>query len=118
MAGVLVGLQAVVGLVVAGVLVARSVSSELGVGPVLAEAGMFAVIGLTLGAVAVGLWTGRPLARTPAIVAQLLLLPVVYYMIGSQLLLGLAAGAVVFAAFMLLISEPSRAWAVRTYNSR
>ena len=45
---------------------------------------------------------------------QLLLLPVVYSLIGpsGQLLLGLLTGAVVFAAFMLLISERSRAWSM------
>ena len=58
--------------------------------------------------------TGRRWARTPAIVTQLLLLPVVYSLIGPsrQLLLGLLTGAVVFTAFMLLISERSRAWSM------
>ena len=58
--------------------------------------------------------TGRRWARTPAIVTQLLLLPVVYSLIGPsrQLLLGLLTGVVVFAAFMLLISERSRAWSM------
>jgi hypothetical protein len=64
--------------------------------------------------VAAGLVTGRRWARTPAIVTQLLLLPVVYSLIGpsQQLVLGLVAGVVVAAAFMLLISERSRAWSM------
>ena len=60
--------------------------------------------------------TGRRWARTPAIVIQLLLLPVVYSLIGPsrQLVLGhRRPGPSWSAAFMLLISERSRAgrWA-------
>ena len=56
--------------------------------------------------------TGRRGARTPAIVTQLLLLPVVYSLIGPsrQLLLGIAAGIYVVVTFLLLISERSREW--------
>ena len=87
---------------------------QAGIGAVLGEAGYFALIGAALLFVAFGLVTGRRWARTPAIVTQLLLLPVVYSLIGpsQQLLIGLATGAVVFATFMLLISERSRAWSM------
>ena len=62
--------------------------------------------------------TGRRGARTPAIVTQLLLLPVVYSLIGpsQQLLLGIAAGIDVVATFLLLISERSREWATAPYS--
>jgi hypothetical protein len=58
--------------------------------------------------------TGRRWARTPAIVTQLLLLPVVYSLIGPsrQLVLGIVAGAFVVTTFMLLISERSREWSM------
>jgi hypothetical protein len=57
---------------------------------------------------------GRRWARTPAIVTQLLLLPVVYTLIGpsQQLLLGIVAGVYVVATFLLLISEASRNWSM------
>lgn len=78
----------------------------------LGEAGYFAVIGAALLAVAIGLARGRRWARTPAIVTQLLLLPVVYSLLGPsrQLLLGGAALLVVGSAFLLLLSEPVRRW--------
>ena len=113
-AGALVALEAFAAAAFTAVLAARSGAAELGVGAALAEAGFFLLVAVALGAVAAGLWTGRRWARTPAIVTQLLLLPVVYSLIGpsQQLVLGLVAGAVVAAAFMLLISERSRAWSM------
>jgi hypothetical protein len=114
LAGALVGLQALVAAAFTVALVARAGSTTLGVRPVLGEAGFFLVVALALAAVAVGLLTGRRWARTPALVTQLLLLPVVYSLIGPsrQPLLGLACGVVVFAAFMLLLNERSRAWSM------
>ncbi|MBL8926343.1 MAG: hypothetical protein JNM77_08890 [Pseudonocardia sp.] len=122
-AGALVGLEALAAAVftaVLAVLAVQSGAAELGVGAVLAEAGFFLLVAVALGAVAAGLWTGRRWARTPAIVTQLLLLPVVYSLLGPshQLLIGLVAGAVVVAAFLLLISERSRAWSMGDEDAR
>jgi hypothetical protein len=113
-AGALVGLEALAAAAFAVVLALRAGATQLGTGAVLAESGFFLLVAVALGAVAAGLVTGRRWARTPAIVTQLLLLPVVYSLIGpsQQLVLGLATGAVVFATFMLLISERSRAWSM------
>jgi hypothetical protein len=65
-----------------------------------------------------GLLRGKRWARTPAIVAQLLLLPVVYSLIGpsQQLVLGILAGLVVIGTFLLLISEPSRTWSMDLFG--
>ncbi len=114
LAGALVAVQALLALGFAGVLVVRASEAELPVSFVLGEAGYFAVIGAALLAVGIGLVGGRRWARTPAIVTQLLLLPVVYSLIGPsrQLLLGVVAGAFVITAFMLLISERSRMWSM------
>ena len=113
-AGVLVGVQALAALVFTAALVVRAGSARLGVVPVLGEAGFFLLVAAAVGFVAFGLVTGRRWARTPAIVTQLLLLPVVYSLIGPsrQLLIGLVVGALVFATFMLLINERSRAWSM------
>lgn len=113
-AGVLVALQALLALVFAGFLVVRTSSAELPASFVLGEAAYFAVIGAALLAVGLGLLAGRRWARTPAIVTQLLLLPVVYSLLGPsrQLVLGIVAGAVVITAFLLLISERSRMWSM------
>ena len=106
--------QGAAALVFAAVLVARVSSASLPVAFVLGEAGYVAVVGAALVAVGVGLVTGRRWARTPAIVTQLLLLPVVYSLIGEsrQLLLGIVAGVFVVATFLLLISERSRIWSM------
>ena len=119
-AGALVALEAFAAAAFTAVLAARSGAAELGVGAALAEAGFFLLVAGALGAVAWGLVTGRRWARTPAIVTQLLLLPVVYSLLGPshQLLIGLVAGAVVVAAFLLLISERSRAWSMGAEDDR
>lgn len=113
-AGVIVGLQGAAGVVFAVVLALRAASTELPVRFVLGESAYFLVIGAAVAAVGAALVLGRRWARTPAIVTQLLLLPVVYSLIGpsGEVALGIAAGAVVFVAFMLLISERSRGWSM------
>lgn len=109
----LVGVQSLAAAVFTGALVVRATGSAFGAGPVLGQAGFFLLVAVTVGAVAAGLLTGRRWARTPALVTQLLLLPVVYSLLASrQILIGLVAGAVVFAAFMLLLNERSRAWSM------
>jgi hypothetical protein len=112
-AGVLVGLQALAAAVFTVALVLAGVT-DLGRGPALGEAAFFLLVAAALAAVAGGLLTGRRWARTPALVTQLLLLPVVYSLLGPshQVLLGLAAGAFVFATFMLLLNERSRLWSM------
>lgn len=114
LAGALVGVQALAAAAFTVAVAVRAGRADLGTTAALGEAGFFLLVAVALGAVAWGLLTGRRWARTPAIVTQLLLLPVVYSLIGPsrQLLLGLATGAVVFAAFMLLISERSRVWSM------
>ena len=113
-AGVLVGLQALAAGAFTVALVARAATASARLGLVLGEAAFFLLVTVALGAVAAGLLTGRRWARTPALVTQLLLLPVVYSLIGPsrQVVLGLAAGVVVFAALMLLLNERSRLWSM------
>ncbi|HZG89545.1 MAG TPA: hypothetical protein VEZ42_04960 [Pseudonocardia sp.] len=113
-AGLLVGLQGLLSIGFAVALALRAPSSTAPAAAVLGEAGYFALTGAALLFVAFGLVTGRRWARTPAIVTQLLLLPVVYSLIGPsrQLVLGIVAGAVVVATFLLLISERSRYWSM------
>jgi hypothetical protein len=112
LAGVLVGVEGLLSLAFAAALVARAFAPDAVVGAVLGEAAYFVVVGAALAAVGIGLVIGKRWARTPAIVTQLLLLPVVYSLLGPshQLLLGAVAGAFVITTFLLLISEASRAW--------
>jgi hypothetical protein len=113
-AGALVGLQAVAAAVFTVALAARATAAGALTGPVLGEAGFFLLLTVAVGAVAGGLLTGRRWARTPALVTQVLLLPVVYSLIGPsrQILVGLVAGVLVFATFMLLLNERSRRWSM------
>lgn len=111
------GLVALQGLASAGFAVVVGIGaaqSSVSLTALLAETGYFLLIGVALIAVGIGLVLGKRWARTPAIVTQLLLLPVVYNLIGpsQQLLLGIVAGLFVFATFMLLISEASRVWSM------
>ena len=114
LAGALVGVEGLAALVFTVVLLVQASSADLPLGSVLGEAAYFAVVGLALAAIGGGLLTGRRGARTPAIVVQLLLLPVVYSLIGpsQQLPLGIAAGVVVAGTFLLLISEAARMWSM------
>jgi hypothetical protein len=117
LAGVLVGVQGLLGLGFAAALVVRALTADGGgmrVGAIIGEAGYFVLIGAALVAVGAGLGTGRRWARTPAIVTQLLLLPVVYTLLGPsrQLLLGIVAGVFVAGTFLLLISEAARTWSM------
>jgi len=117
LAGVLVGVQGLLGLGFAAALVVRALAADGGgmrAGAIVGEAGYFVLIGAALVAVGAGLVAGRRWARTPAIVTQLLLLPVVYTLLGPsrQLLLGIVAGVFVAGTFLLLISEAARTWSM------
>ena len=117
LAGVLVGVQGLLGLGFAVALVVRALTVDAPgvlVRDIVGQAAYFVVIGGAVVAVGVGLLTGRRWARTPAIVTQLLLLGVVYTLLGPsrQLLLGIGAGVFVVGTFMLLISEASRTWSM------
>jgi hypothetical protein len=113
-AGALVGVEALLALAFAVALAVRAFSTEVPAAFVVGEAGFFLLVGAVLVAVAAGLLTGRRWARTPAIVTQLLLLPAVYSLLGPsrQLVLGIAAGALVITCFLLLISDASRLWSM------
>ncbi|GAA4549408.1 hypothetical protein [Pseudonocardia xishanensis] len=107
-AAVLVGVEALLGVVTAVLYV---FFTGRGIGTRLVEASYFALIGAALAAVAVLLYRGRHGARTPAIVTQLLLIPMIYNSLSTgDLVVGFVALFFVVGTFLLLISEPSRRW--------
>lgn len=116
-AAVLVGLQGAALLVVAGVLVVRAVdgagpSPGLGFG----LAGWFAAFGAALVAAGVALGRGRRGGRGPATIAQLLFLPVAFYLLtAAQVAAGLALGALVGVTLSQLYSAASAAWMEAQY---
>lgn len=108
--GLLVGLQGAAGVVVAvGLLVSGSTGPAL----MLATAVWFAGFGGVLLAVGVSLVRGRRGARSPAIVAQILLLGVSWYAAGpsSQPAYGVPAAVLCVAVLVLLFCSPALHWA-------
>jgi peptidoglycan/LPS O-acetylase OafA/YrhL len=118
-AGVLVGLQGLVGLAgVAAGLFDVAVHGSTGpalVGATAACLAGFAGILLVVGA---NLVRGRRGARTPAIVAQLLLLGVCWYAISpsSQPVYGILSGAFCVAVLVLLVCPPALRWAAGAHR--
>jgi nitrogen fixation-related uncharacterized protein len=119
-AGALVGLQALVAVGFAVYALIRIRSGVLGVSAVLGEAGMYLLVGVALLAVALGLLRGRFWARTPAVVVQILLLPVAYTLLVSahRLLIGAVVAVVAVGGLALLLCGPSRLWAEDLDNAR
>lgn len=111
-AGVLVGLQGLLAGLAAVLLLVRALTGSAGL-VVLGGALLFAVFAAGLIAIARGLLLGQHGARGPAVVVQLLLLPVVYSLLGpsDQVVLGILAALVVGGILVALFTGPARAWA-------
>ncbi|MFE9745168.1 hypothetical protein ACFYOT_09710 [Saccharothrix saharensis] len=112
-AGALTAVQGLTGLAFAVALVVRSFSAEKS-GEVLGEAAYFAVLSAGVLAAGAGLVLGRHWGRTPAIVVQLLLLGVAWYMYGpsDRQLWGALLGGYVVITLVLLFTNPVRRWAL------
>jgi hypothetical protein len=109
-AAAVVGLEGLVGL---GTAVVFGVASEGRLGDRIGEASYFVLLGGALVLCAVLLWRGKHGARTPSIVAQLLLVPFVYSQLAEgRLAIGIVALLVVVGTFLLLVSDPARRWSM------
>jgi hypothetical protein len=112
-AAVLVALEGVVGLVAAVVYVVSGFggADDPGLNK-FGTAGWFAIISGGVLVAGWALWTGRRWGRGLAVFAQLLLLPVAWYMaVGShQWLLGIPVGIVALATLALLFSPSTLQW--------
>ena len=112
-AAALVGLQGAVGVVAAMVFVVRGFAgADRHIVNGFGNAGWFALIGAVLVAAAWALWTGRRWGRGIAIYAQMLLLPVSWYVgVGSgqwSYAVPVAVGSV--AIIVLLFSRSALQW--------
>lgn len=113
-AAVVVGLEGAALIVVAAILVLRHVAGVeehpwlSGYG----TAGWFVIVGFAVLAAGWALWTGRRWGRGIAVFAQLLLLPVAWYMaVGShQWLYGVPVGLVALVTLALLFSPSTLRW--------
>nr|WP_238600875.1 hypothetical protein [Mycobacterium celatum] len=112
-AGLIVALQGAAALVVAAVLVLRGLGgADQRVVNGFGTAVWFALIGGGVLAAGGALLVGRRWGRGPAVFAELLLLPVAWYVaVGSHRpLAGIPVGIVSLAALALLFSPPALRW--------
>nr|VTP03334.1 hypothetical protein BIN_B_04994 [Mycobacterium riyadhense] len=115
-AGLIVVVQGAAALVMAAVLVVRGLAgADQHIVNGLGTAGWFALVGGGVLAGGCALIAGKRWGRGLAVFAQLLLLPVAWYLaVGShQLAIGIPVGIVALAALGLLFSPPSLRWAAR-----
>jgi peptidoglycan/LPS O-acetylase OafA/YrhL len=113
-AGCIVVVQGVAALVVAGVLVVRWIAgADQRVVSGLGTAVWFVLVGGVVVAAGRALMLGKRWARGLAVVTQLLLLPVAWYLaVGShQPAFGVPAGVVALTALILLCSPAAVRWA-------
>ncbi|ORA12339.1 hypothetical protein [Mycobacterium arosiense] len=113
-AGLLVVLQGIAALVVAVVLVVRGIAgADQQVVNGLATAGWFVLVGAAVIAAGRALTRGKRWGRGLAVITQLLLLPVAWYLaVGSHRpACGIPAGAVALVVLGLLFSPAAVRWA-------
>lgn len=118
-AGVLVLLQGLAGVVIGGWLLVAALRGSTGPVPIGATAAWLIGFGVILVAVGVNLVRSRHGARTPAVVAQLLLLGACWYATGpsSQPAYGIPAAAFCVAVLLLLFCAPARRWAADAHSA-
>jgi hypothetical protein len=112
-AGAIVAVQGAAGLVLAVVLLIRGlVGADQRVVNGFGTAAWFALVGAAVLAAGCALVVGRRWGRGLAVFAELLLLPVAWYLaVGShRLLLGIPVGIVAMTALVLLFSPPAVRW--------
>jgi hypothetical protein len=112
-AGLIVAVQGAAGLVVAVVLLFRGLGgADQRVVNGFGTAAWFALVGGAVLAAGYALLTGRRWGRGLAVFAQLLLLPVAWYLaVGShRALVGIPVGVIALSVLVLLFSPPAVRW--------
>jgi hypothetical protein len=113
-AGVLVGLQGLVGIVFAVALLVRALSGAETIGNLYGEAAYFAILGGAVVGCGVALVLGKRGVRGPTTVVEILLLGVAWYAAGpsDRPEYGIPVGAVCVVVLYLLFNARAREWAV------
>lgn len=111
-AGVLVLLEGIGLLVLAGVTLVSGLSEDIAVGRTLAQTGYYVVLALLLAACANGVLRGRRWGRTPCLVAQVVLVLIGVWLIAPSGRYLWGAGLIVLGGVTgyLLLSKPAIAW--------
>ncbi|APE16141.1 hypothetical protein H7J51_00420 [Mycobacterium crocinum] len=115
-AGFVAAAEGAVAIIVAVVLVVRGLAgADQHIVNGYGTAGWFAVMGAAVLAAGWALITGRRWGRGIAIFANLLLLPVAWYIVAAhQPVYAVAMGGVAIAVLALLFSPPALRWASRS----
>lgn len=118
-AGALVTLEGSLAVGVALVLIVRGLlGHDQSVVSGYGTAGWFAILGGAVLAAGIGLLRGQRWGRTIALLAQLLLLPVTWYLLTShQFIWGLLMGVVVVSTLVLLFAGPTSRWMAEGYGA-
>jgi hypothetical protein len=112
-AGLIVAVQGAAGLVIAAVLVLRAISgADQRVFNGFGTAGWFALAGGAVLAAGLALLAGRRWGRGLAVFAELLLLPVAWYLTvdSHRASIGIPVGALALTGLVLLFSPPALRW--------
>jgi hypothetical protein len=112
-AGVLAAIEGAAGLIVAAVLLIRGIGgANQGIVNGFGTAGWFAIMGGAVAAAGWALVTGRRWGRGVAVFANLLLLPVAWYVIRShQPIYAVGVGLVAMGVLVLLFTPAAVRWA-------
>lgn len=113
-AGVLVGLQGLVGVGFAVALVVRTLSGSSAIGNLYGEAAYFAILGAAVIGCGVALALGKRGARSPTTVVEILLLGVAWYAAGpsGRPEYGVPVGVLCVVVLYLLYNANARKWAL------
>ncbi|WP_067817527.1 hypothetical protein [Nocardia inohanensis] len=117
-AGALVALEGAVGLIVAIVLLIRAIGgADQHVVNGYGTAAYLAILAGAVLAAGIGLLRGKRWPRAIGVLANLLLVPVAWYMLtSSQPLFGVPLGLVAIAALVLLFAPASNRWMAAGYG--
>ncbi len=118
-AGILVGVQGLVGIGFAVALLVRALSGAETIGNLYGEAAYFAIIGAAVIGCGVALVLGKRGARAPTTVVEILLLGVAWYATGpsGRPEYGLPVAALCLGVLYLLYNARSREWALDLDNA-
>ena len=111
-AGILVLLEAVGLLVLAGATLVSGLTEDIAVGRTLAQTAYYVVLALALAACAGGVLRGRRWGRTPCLIVQIVLLAIGVWLIAPSGQIGWGIALIVIAGVTgyLLVSKPANAW--------
>ncbi|MQY28278.1 hypothetical protein [Nocardia aurantia] len=118
-AGALAALEGLIGVIIAIVLVVQGATGGgHSAGEVYGTAAWFVILAGAVLAAGIGLYRGRRWGRAIAVIAQILLLPVAWYMLSSHRYdLGIPVGLGALVTLGLLFAPASTEWMARGYDA-